>query len=497
MNFVKKEKKKVNDLESDIGRSVGNYASANAQNASNVGIDGMAFFRTKVTSLGATNFDQAKGGLFEYIEAAKFNVDAASKGINSSAIVTDAVGRPHAEADIEIYKNGSKVKDIQAKFIKTTKDGRDTSAASSVHHHTGAQNKGWGQYDGMDRLVRKQENYHENESLAEASKRLAKEASKKGGIHADTYKDVSEHITDETHYENVSSGGTTIEEVEEAYKNSEKYIESFEQQQFRQEILTTTTSMAAASFVTTGIISGVFNFCKFLKNEKTAKDAIEDTAKDATKGAIRGAATGAVSSSIRIAGVKAGNELLSNSSSSMAIAGGIIDGGVALFKYAKGEIDSRQLKEELTVTVVKSTSMVCLSNAISALTGGAINPFISMAIYVSLGSIINCCREIICNAKMNIAESDRLAAIYKSSFKEREQQYKELDEYLKEFSTEQRNKFDKCINRLNYNFETGENYDEAINAIVDAANCLNIELQHVEFSDFKNVMLSDESFKLE
>ena len=44
---MKKEKKKVNDLESDIGRSVGNYASANAQNASNVGIDGMAFLEQK------------------------------------------------------------------------------------------------------------------------------------------------------------------------------------------------------------------------------------------------------------------------------------------------------------------------------------------------------------------------------------------------------------------------------------------------------------------
>lgn len=176
---MKKDKKKINNLESDIGRSVGNYASANAQNASNVAIDGMSLFREKVTSLGQTNFDQAKGGLFEYIEAAKFNVDAASKGINASAVVTDAVGRPHAEADIEIYKDGVKVKDIQAKFIKTAKDGRDTSAASSVHHHTGAHNKGWGQYDGMDRLVRKQENYHDNESLAEASKRLAKEASKK------------------------------------------------------------------------------------------------------------------------------------------------------------------------------------------------------------------------------------------------------------------------------------------------------------------------------
>lgn len=255
--------------------------------------------------------------------------------------------------------------------------------------------------------------------------------------------------------------------------------------------------MAAASFVTTGIISGVFNFYKVWKNEKSAKEAIVDTAKDATKGAIRGAATGVLSSSIRVSGVKAGNEFLSNGSASMAIAGGIIDGGVALFKYAKGEINASQLKDELVVTVVKSTSMVFIANALTTMTGGAVNPFISMAIYVSLGTVVNCCKEIIANAKINIAESERLTTLYEESLKEREQQYQELDNYLKSFTTEQRKQFDTFLEKFDYNFETGENYDEAINAVVEISNYLNIELKHVEFDDFKKAIKDDEPFKLE
>lgn len=495
---MKKEKNKVNDFENDVGRSIGNYASTNAQNASQASIDGMSLFRDKVFGKMIQNgqFEQGKGSLFEYIEAAKFNSEAAFKGSTLRAEVTD-VYDSGAAADILIKDNGKTVREVQAKFVKSTNLGRDNSAATSVFDQAGGQKGHWGKYKGMERLIRKEENYNKDGSLLKEAQKLAKTKGESPTIHADDYKDVAENLTDELSHDDVSSGGTTYEEVKSAYDNPEKYIENFERQQFRQEILTTTTSMAAASFVTTGIISGVFNFYKVWKNEKTAKEAIIDTAKDATKGAVRGAATGALSSSIRIAGVKAGNEFLSNSSSSMAIAGGIIDGGVALFKYAKGEIDASQLKDELVVTVVKSTSMVFIANALTTMTGGAVNPFISMAIYVSLGSVINCCKEIIANAKINIAQSEKLEALYNESLKEREIQYNELDNYLKSFTAEQRRQFNTFLKRFDYNFETGENYDEAINAIIEISNYLNIELKHVEFDDFKKAMKNDDPFKLE
>lgn len=495
---MKKDKKNSVNLENDIGRGIGGFASTNVQNASQASFDGMSLFRDKVFGKMVQNgqFEQAKGSLFEYIEAAKFNRDAALKGSTLMAEVTDVYDST-AAADILIKNNGDTVREVQAKFVKSTHDGRDNSAATSVFDQAGGQKGHWGKYNGMERLIRKDENYNENGSLLKEAQKLAKTKGESPTIHASEYKDVGENLTDELSHDNVSSGGTTYEEVKSAYENPEDYIKAFSRQDFRHEIAITTKSMATASFITTGVISGVYNFYKVLKDEKTLSEAIVDTTKDAAKSAVRGAATGALSSSIRIAGLKAGNEVLSHSMASISIAGGVIDGGVALFKYAKGEIDSKQLKEELTVTVVKSTSIAFLSNAITSLSGGAINPFISMAIYVSLGSVVNCCKEIVCNAKMNIAQSDRLAAIYKSAYEEREKQYKELDEYLKEFSAEQRNKFDGCINRLNYNFETGENYDDAINAIVDVAEYLNIELQHVKFSDFKNAMLSDKTFKLE
>ena len=490
-----KDRKEYN---SDIvGRTVGDTFARSSQNASNAGITGMNLLRQKISSMGNVGFDQGKGNLFEYIEAAKFNVDAAQKGANLEAIVTDAAGRPHAEADIEILKNGVKVKDIQAKFMKTSFQGRDNSAASSVHHQTGAHNKGWGQYDGMDRLIRKEEHYDANGSLLNKAKKLAHERSKTG-IHSDVYKDVEEHLTDETHYENVTSHGTTLEETQKAFDKSEQYIKDFERKQFGKEIAVTTGSMAAASFVTTGVISGVINFYKVFRDEKTLKEAINDTTKDAVKSGVRGAATGFISSNIRVSAAKAGNKLLSDSSASLAIAGGIIDGGVSLLKYARGEIDSKTLKEDLIATVVKSTSLVFFTNGLKVIyAGAAINPLVSIASYIALGLVVDSCKEIIRSARLHIEECERLKAIYLEATKESEKNNKELSTYLNKLNSEQKKAFDGFVTHFNYNIETSQNYDEAIYSIVELSNYLGIVLQHVKFDDFKKAMNSKETFKLE
>ena len=84
-------KKAAKDASKTTGNLVGNMASMSAQNATNAAIDGMDLFRWKMGTPIIQNghFDQQKGNLFEYIEAAKFNADAAGKGMSARAVVTD------------------------------------------------------------------------------------------------------------------------------------------------------------------------------------------------------------------------------------------------------------------------------------------------------------------------------------------------------------------------------------------------------------------------
>lgn len=118
--------------------------------------------------------------------------------------------------------------------------------------------------------------------------------------------------------------------------------------------------MAASVAVTTGIVSGVSNCFAVLNDEKELSAAIRDVTKDVAKGAIRGGVTGTLSSAIRHKGIKAGNILLSDSTAATIMAGGIIDGGVALYAYAKGEIDGSGLVHQLTDTTIKSVSTIFL-----------------------------------------------------------------------------------------------------------------------------------------
>lgn len=498
MSFFKRISKKVaKDASKTAGTLVGNAASQNAQNATNAAVDGMSLFRWKVSTPIIQNgtFEAQKGNLFEYIEVAKFNTDAAAKGMTARAIVTD-VTDPTAEADILIRDHGKTVKEIQAKFIKTSNHGHDTSAAQSVFDQTGAKNKGWGQYDGMDRLIRKQDDYNADGSLLDEAKKLSGIRAEGEGIHADTYRDVHEHLTDETHYEGATSGGTTIEEVREAYDTPEKYARQFERRQVAAEMRCSAANMAKASFVTTGIVSGVTNMFAVFQDKKELSEALADVGADAVKSGIRGGATGVISTTIRYQGIKAGSALLSDSTAATVMAGGIIDGGVAIYSYARGEITAEELRDALVDTTAKAATTIYFTKAVTAVLGKAVNPFIPIAVYTTASYVVTCTREIINNAKLNAEEYERLAALLQESTRQMNEYHEDFKKHVALCEEKQRLMFDRFIESFEYNLETGENYDQALLSIVRFADEAGIALQHVSFGDFQAAMRSKESFVL-
>ncbi len=106
------------------------------------------------------------------------------------------------------------------------------------------------------------------------------------------------------HYGGASSGGTTFEEVQMAYESPEKYAKAFERKAVKAEMKCTAANMAKASFVTTGILSGVTNMFEVFQDKKELAEALHDVGADAIKGAARGGATGVVGTAIRYKGIK-------------------------------------------------------------------------------------------------------------------------------------------------------------------------------------------------
>lgn len=496
------DKKKIRkDNAQHIGVQLGNEFSRNAQHGTEKAIEGMSLFLKVAKSKENVGFEQVKGNLFEYIEAAKFNKNAANIGDKTRAIITDAVGRPHDPADIELIRDGKIVRSVQAKFSKTQNSkGIDTSAASSVNMQRGTK------YDGMQRLIRKQDDYAidpetgKKISLFEKAKDLTDKRAESGSIYSDEYKDVSKNLTDELFDDTVGgsgvkSGGTTLEEIEEAAKNPEKYARQFEMKQYGKEVVNTSANIAAASAITTGIISGVENAFAVIQNKKELDAAIKDVGVTVVKSGAKGGVTGAISSLLHIGGSKANIPVLSDSSSATVIAAGVVDSGVAIYEYARGEINSTQLVEQLQDTAIKATTTIYFTKA-ATIIFGATNPFIPMAIYSVANYVVASAREIIKNAKLNAAEYDRLAKLNDEATKLVKKFHIQLIEQLDAYDKHQKEQMTKFLCTFDKSIMSGNNCDAAIYAIIDFANETGIALQHTDFNDFSNAMLSSDTFVL-
>ena len=74
--------------------------------------------------------------------------------------------------------------------------------------------------------------------------------------------------------------------------------------------------------------------------------------------------------------------MLSDSSAATVIAAGVVDSGVAIYEYARGEINSTQLVEQLQDTAIKATTTIYFTKA-ATIIFGATNPFIPCRLYTS------------------------------------------------------------------------------------------------------------------
>lgn len=481
----------VKDSAKQAGTLIGDAASSNIRNASDESIRGMSLFQEVVEKKQNVAFDQAKGNLFEYIEAAKFNTRASALGSKLKAVVTDSVGRTHDAADIEITDGGRVLRQVQAKFSDS-----QNAAADSVFMQKKEK------YAGMQRLIRKEDNYldkstGERTSLLKKTKDLSQKRSQKNGIYSEQYKDVAENLTDELKYDGVTSGGTTLNELKSAYDSPIEYARVFEKRQLRKEMKISSQNMALASMVTSGIASGVTNMFLVFKEEKELSKALKDVGVDVSKSGARGVATGVIGTAIRYEGLKRGNFLLSDSTAATVMAGGVIDGGVALYSYARGEISSEQLKEELVDTTAKAITTVYYTKAISAILGSSVNPLIPIVVYTTASFVFTCTREIIRNAKLNTEELERLTAILEASARLSMEANIEFAEYVAQCEEHQRLMLNQFIDDFEYYTETGDNYDQSVAAIVNFANYAGIALQYVDYNEFEEAMKSQKTFKLE
>ena len=474
-----------------MGAFAGNIGSRPVQTGSDTAMESMGELLYKAGKVTNVGFEQSKGNLFEYIEAAKLQTKIANRGeLFDRNPVTDlpesrgGYGGHTAPDDFRMQKAGRIVGRGQAKYNNNPR----MAAENFVNP----------KYMDMQRIA-------PIDQLKDIENCLDQMAAD-GEISRAAYQNALQNLqrnglTDPD--SGISSGGTTTAELQKlrgadnrvSQKAVKQYAARFEGKQFAREVGATVSNMAVAAGVTTAIVSGVRNSFEVFQNKKTFDKALAEVGGDTAAGAVRGGETGVLSATLRWTGKKAGIPVLSDSTAATVMAGGLIDGGASLYAYAKGEISGKELQAELTDTTIKSVSTVYFTKAV-ALTLGAANPFIPMAIYTAATYMVSCTRSILEQAKLNAEEADRMTAILKETTRLTREYHRQLNDFMQRYEARQKAQLNGLLNAFDVLANGDTQYERAVYAILTYSNQTGLALQHADFGTFKAAMCSDEEFVL-
>lgn len=467
-----------------LGDFLASFKAHNVQTGTDEAIKTTRLLLEKAERLENVDFEQAKGNLFEYIEAAKLQTNLANEtGATFDKTPLTDIDEPHTPDDFRFSQNGRITGRGQAKFNNSP--------------HKSAVNFTNSKYSGMQRIA-------PSDKVPLIRDELEKMLSN-GEISSDVYDDVVRNLyaglTDPR--TGISSGGTSSQEIYSicgddgkiSQEALEKYVRKFKYRQYGRELGTTAGYGAAYGAAAGGIVSGVRNVCAVFNDEKELEQAVKDIGIDIAKSGVRGGSVGALSAGIRIAGSANNIPIISDAAASTALAGGLIDGGAAVYSYVKGEINTSQLQDELTDTTIKSTT------AIFAMKGfdialKSVNPCLPVVVYMVASQVVMSAREIINNAKLNAEQHNRAAELLKHSVRLMEDYHRNMNEYLASCEQRQREKFRVFLRGFTFDPATGKGYEETVSTIKNFAETNGMSLQHTNLREYKRALISGEKFIL-
>ncbi|WP_342575219.1 hypothetical protein [Paenibacillus sp. FSL M8-0142] len=208
---------------------------------------------------------------------------------------------------------------------------------------------------------------------------------------------------------------------------------------------------AKGAAVVSAVISTVQNVTSFIRGEKQAVEVIRDVAKDTAAGAASAYFIGATDTAIRgFMGASKNSVFVNLSKTNMPamIATATVQAGKSLFRYAKGEIDSLQLVEELGE---KGTGMMAAS--FGAAVGTAIFPGVGTAIggmvgYLASSSIYMACMQTLQEERLSIERRNKIHTIATAAKEAMGKQGNELLEMVGKFYADRQRVFAESLSML-------------------------------------------------
>lgn len=442
------------------GGQVGALGAARQADATDATLDGMYGFADMWDRVKAKLPGTRRGHLFEAIVAARENANNAASGSAERLFVTHLEGNHTAAADLERRVGDRLIGDAQAK-LSGLGPKRLAEMVSDPKYH------------GMDRYVPADD----VEAVRTELRRLAEATADAQKIAE--YEDALRHIKDHD---------TTLLDVHRADRNPGGFRTSTELKAVAQEAGSAATYGAASGLVVGGAISGVRHWMAYRAGELSGRDAALESVKDAGQAALRGAGAGAGGAIIRYGTTKAGLAGLAKANVATSIASGVVDVGVTVYSYVRGEITGEEARDRITSTGVATVGgmysgyvaqLLVASNPIAAAA--------SIAGYWVASSIYQTCRALQKEAKLATEEADRVERLCEAASRELRLQQAQFERLFDERMSDRKREFAKCFASIDRGMRA-HRFTETTNALADLAVLFGHHLEYGTFADFDRAM---------
>lgn len=417
---------------------------------------------------------QSKGNLFEYIEAAKFNSQAAKMGSDLHAAITAAEGQPHAPADLVIREGMRVVREVQAKAGDST---------ARLAHSVGND-----KYVGMQRLV--------PTDKAEGVGTLMDKRIETGTLKASDYEDARANLSGELNHDAVTSGGTTNAEAVQGAESPRLYTLKLEARQIAGEAAIAGAAAAGAGAVLSGSITLATGLWAVHRGEKTVEEAVHESGRAAGKSAIRSGAAGAGGAVIRGVASRTGAEMLAKSNVATTVAASCIDLGISTYSLVKGEITAEEWVEQAGQTGCNAMSSIYVGAAAGAIFGPPGALLGATAGYLLSNHTYQGTIAILRSARLSEEEAAIAVALAESAIREMDAQRALFDSQIEAVTQSRREDFASTFESIDAALSS-EEVETTVRALADFASLFGQTLQFASFAEFDAFMIDgDESLRI-
>lgn len=461
-----------NQNEGLAGAQYGAYVTSNEAAATDEMRKGMDLLKEAAAKSGNRLIDKKQGNLFEYIESAKFNTAAAKQGSSIREQITDALGRPHDPSDGEFVNSTGKV--LGRVQYKSFGDGKN-SLARQVREISNLK------YEDMQRVINREHHDQVKDMLDKAAKRE--------NIYTQDYNNAKKNLKKGTSYGSIKSPGTTHSEAVDAAKDPKIYATKMEIKQGTSEVLNTGGQAAIGGAVIGGAISVTKNALAVSRGEISAGDAAVTVAMDTGKSGLKAGATGGLGSMIRQGAAKLGLNSLAKSNVATTVASTVIDSGVIIYDFVKGEITGEEAAIRLGQTTTSAISGV-YAGAAAGLAFGPVGAVIgSIAGYMLASNSYQSCITIFQNAKLSEIEAERVIALCDAAAMEMRKQREAFDSLVKEVLQEKHKEFEQYFDLLDKGI-TYKSPEISTYALAELTDILRVNLKLANFKEFDEFMMN-------